>query len=222
MWNRLALLLLIALNITGCASTVRTNVTVFQRLPSVVSTQQDPSLKTYTFKKTSEQAKSLEYEEYERLIMAELGPLGLSPAAEDKRADISVEFSTKTSETVNTYIDYQPPGPWGRYGHYSYGYAGRGYLGGRFYSGPWFPVERKIKLNRHELKVQLFDNTAANAGTREKPIWEGTVFTDTNILTLPQTMPYLAQALFKNYPGVNGQSVVIDLPAKELPINTVK
>ena len=207
-WIKRLLISLTVCMISACASSVRTEVTTYQRLPSdspLLSNLQ--TLKTYSIKRSPEQLRSLEYDQVELLLLEELGPLGLSQAPKGVAPNIMIEFDTKTSESTRIYIEpaYDPYFGYSRFG-YARGYRGA-FLGPPVYPYAGFPVERKIKVSVHELTVKFF-----NRDDPVKPIWEGKAKTDSEQLNLNQSMPYLMRGLFKNYPGENGKTVQVDIP----------
>jgi hypothetical protein len=94
--KRLTLPLLAALLVllSGCASTVRTNVTVFSDWPAALPDQ------TYVFERTEVQDKDLEYLNYENLVRNEVRRLGLTEAETGKSPTLKIILSYNVNETT--------------------------------------------------------------------------------------------------------------------------
>lgn len=124
-----SLLYLLALGLganllTGCASTIRSDVIAFHEWPAELPDR------SFTFARTPEQAASLEYRTYEDQVRNELSRLGFIPDADHKGAALTVAlaYGVRMVQVVVTEPAYDPfwygpgfyPG-WGwRRGRYPY------------------------------------------------------------------------------------------------------
>ena len=208
-----ALLLLLS----GCASTIRSEVTAFHHWPQTAGD------KTFTFVRTPEQAQSLEYQTYERLVREQLQKQGLREAEEGEVAPLKVEFSAGISgrdvRVVETVLvdswygtPWYGPGFYHPYYHPYWGYPGYGYP---FYGPGWSGVpvareqERRYTVFHRELKLKITDATS------QQPVYEVTVRSDGKEGNLASLMPYLVESAFKDFPGQSGVPRVVELKMKK-------
>ena len=190
--------------LVGCAHNVRSNVTVYQRMDGLASKEVP---RTYAFVKNPEQAKSLEWAQYEDLIAQEMGPLGFSAAKPTEKPRFNVEFHVRSSDQKYSVTDYTDPNFGVGVSRGYYGYGGR-YGYDPFFSTP-IPVQRNVEYVRHELKVSIFDSEVKDS----KAIWEGKALTDSvRGESLSEAMPYLVRSLFSGFPGENGKTKTVTLP----------
>jgi len=191
--------------LSGCAQNVRSNVTIYQRMEGLAPTKEAP--RTYAIVKSPEQAKSLEWAQYEDLITQEMGPLGFSVAKATDKPRFNVEFHVRSSDQKYNVTDYAYPTFGVGVSRGYYGYNGR-YGYDPFFSTP-IPVQRSVEFIRHELKVSIFDTEVKDG----KAIWEGKALTDSSRgESLTQAMPYLVRSLFSGFPGENGKTKTVTLP----------
>jgi Domain of unknown function (DUF4136) len=207
LWSLVVLSVLLA----GCATTLRTDVTSFQRWPA------NAAASTYSFKRTGQQAGSLEHQAYEELVRAQLRQVGLQEAAAGATArfavildyDVSTKTVTSTEPVWDSFSTWNDPlfypgwgyrsGFWSPYA-YPYGYP-YGYPYAHPYSfGPgiigYTTVSREVSVRRLRLEIaegatKVFEATATSSGSNP---------------TLSVTMPYLIRSVFEGFPGNNGQT----------------
>ena len=211
----LFLLLALLLLLTGCASTIRSEVTAFHQWPSTLSD------KSFDFERTAAQAQSLEYRSYEAQVGNALMGLGLhapqagAPAALRVKLDASISGrDVRIVETVLVDPWYGTPwygpgtfGP-GTFGPYWGGWPGAGYP---FYSPMWpsMPVareqERRYTVFHRELKIKIM------AAADGQPLYDVTVRSDGKEANLAKVMPYLVQSAFADFPGKSGVPRVVEL-----------
>lgn len=209
------LLLALPLLLSGCASTIRSEVTAFHQWPSALPE------KTFVFERSDAQAQSLEYRSYEALVRDALSKAGLQEAAGSEKAALHVKFSATISgrdvrivETV--LVDPWYGTPW--YGPNAFGpfgpYWGGRYAGHPLYAPMWpsMPVareqERRYTVFHRELKIKI---TSALDG---QPLYDVTVLSDGKEGNLAKVMPYLVQSAFADFPGKSGVPRVVELKMK--------
>lgn len=207
------LLAALTLLLSGCASTIRSDVTTFHHWPPASGGN------TFSFARTPEQAHSLEYEAYEKLIRAQLEKHGLREAGAEEVAPLRVEFNAsiqgrdvRVIETV--LVDSWYGTPWYGPGFYRpyWGYPG---LYHPFYGPGWggMPVareqERRYTVFHRELKLKMTDTVS------QQPVYEVTVRSDGKEGNLARLMPYLVESAFKDFPGQSGVPRVVELKMKE-------
>jgi hypothetical protein len=207
------LLATLAVLLSGCASTIRSEVTVFHQWPPASESR------TFMFSATPEQAQSLEYQAYERLIRAQLEKHGLRADEANAAAALKVEFSASVTgrdvriiETVLVDSWYGTPwyGPgfynpyWG-YPGFAYPYHGLGWGG--------IPVareqERRYTVFHRQLKLKITDTQT------QQPVYEVTVRSDGKEGNLAKVLPYLVESAFKEFPGQSGVPRVVELKMKD-------
>ncbi len=208
-----SLLAVLILLLSGCASIIRSDVTVFHHWPPASEG------KLFGFSRTPEQAQSLEYEAYERLVKSQLEKYGLREAGPGEVAPLTVEFNAhitgrdvRVVETV--LVDSWYGTPWYGPGFYSpyWGYPGFGYP---FYGPGWggMPVareqERRYTVFHRELKLKITDAPG------QQPVYEVTVRSDGKEGNLARLMPYLVESAFKDFPGQSGVPRVVELKMKD-------
>ncbi|MCE3263869.1 MAG: hypothetical protein K0R43_2948 [Pseudoduganella sp.] len=209
----LAILLAAAtLLLSGCTTTLRSNVTVFHEWPA------DLQEKSYTFDTPPPGEDTLEYRSYQNLVSAELARLGFTQAASAKDAKLRVgmQFST-VDRPVKVLTATDPwmfsPGPWGypRWGYYPYRYRyyGRFY---RPYYDPWYwgPMEfRETIQHNYERHLRVTINSLSG-----KKLFDVTVQNTSRRQSTPQVMPFLVQSAFTGFPGESGKAKRVEIEIK--------
>jgi hypothetical protein len=187
-------LLATALALAGCATTPGTEVTRFhlgQPIPSD-SIQLAPAVDL--------DAKGLEFRSYAAVVARDLDAVGLHPAENDGRsAYVGV---LKVEQTSRAGAPRQSP--------FSIGIGGgTGGFGGGFGGGVTLPVGKArtsvVSVNMLSLQIRRrSDNTM---------IWEGRsvqeIAADAPASALPAALPALSRALLSDFPGANGQTVIV-------------
>ncbi|MCD0505342.1 DUF4136 domain-containing protein [Bordetella petrii] len=184
--------------LSGCGTpTVQARVTSFQQWPA------DVVGATYRFADaTPGQAGNLEYQAYQDVVRASIGPTGLVEAQGGKPARFLVKFNYGTEQTqVMVRRSYDP------YFYGGYGFYGpRWWGGGMGYWGPeWVDVPTVAYRNR--LNVEIHDSTRNGA-----EVYRSTAYIVTGRQDLVRTMPYLARAIFDGFPGNNGSEREVEYP----------
>ncbi|MDB5770413.1 MAG: hypothetical protein JWM42_787 [Burkholderia sp.] len=199
-WQFAFLSVVVAL-LSGCASTIKNQVTTFHEWPNYV---QD---KTYVFERTREQDNDLEYRNYENLVRGELRRLGFEEASNLRPARLkaSLGYSIRARDVRVSYPVVMDP--------YLYGPSWRGYYG-PFYDPFWFgpPI-----VERREESYQLFTRqlrfTLANMSDGKK-VYDSTVVSEGTNGALAKVMPYMVRAAFEDFPGRSGVPRVVELKMK--------
>jgi len=182
--------------LVGCASTISARVTSFQQWPA------DASGQSYRIVPATSQVNNLEFDSIADTIRTNIGPTGLVEAASGSspRFDVHISYDNPVTQTwVQRYNDAYLNDGWGfgpAFGGYYGGYRG---WGGGIYMSPSVsnvPVE----VYKNTLTVTIKDNR--NNGAEVYRSSAVNVSSGENLL---QVMPYLAQAVFDNFPGNNGQ-----------------
>ena len=196
--------------LSGCASTVRSEVSAINKLP--------PDLKDKSFHvgRYKEQEGNLEFEHYAALVSTELIAKGLRPA-EPGTADLMVflryAFEQRT-EMVPTPI-------WG-----PTGFVGGGTTvvanGRTIFVPPYTPIYGVAAMgyspavvNRRYFGLDIVDKTS----TQEKPskLYEANVSSEGYSGTLMQVMPTMIRALFTQWPGPPIRTETVSLPLPPRP-----
>ncbi|CAG2127736.1 DUF4136 domain-containing protein [Cupriavidus plantarum] len=203
--NRLGLALLAALWLSGCASTITTEVTAF-RQPE----WQNDAPRTYAFENTAQQAAQqevqLERTTYEQWLAAALSGVGFEQLPAGKaRYLVSMDYDAvpgmvRVAETVYADPWYGPWGPyWGPYGGYGGWYRPYGPWG--WGPGYWPPqtVVRDVPVTFASLRVFFKD---AKSGKR---VYQVTARNTTEGGSLAGVMPYMIRSAFADFPGESGR-----------------
>ena len=171
---------------------------------------------TVAFRRTPEQAASLEYRSYEQRLRERLVALGFAEA-EPGRARYEAALEVRATPEPRVTAEWWAP------------YGGFGYPGA-FGPGPWFgprpyfpygrwdpfwampptPVVRDLTVWRHEVRVDLYDVRAgAPADTK---VHEARAVAVATTESLPRLVPGLIDAALAEFPGESGASRPVDVP----------
>ena len=191
--------------LTGCATTIRSDVTAFNDWPA------DLQDKTYAFEAPQGADDTLEYRSYQVLVSNELAKLGFRQAAEGQQPKLLVGMKYVTIDHPIRVLQADDPfmNPyWGPgYGRYGWGYsrwAYRPFFYDPFRFGP-VRVEERV---RHQYQRQL--RITINTTTGRK-LYDVTVQNTSGVQATPHVMPALVQSAFTGFPGQSGVPRRVDL-----------
>jgi hypothetical protein len=194
----------LSLLLSGCATTIRSDVTTFHQWPAQIAD------KSYAFEATPPQDDTLELQNYENLVRNQLARLGFHEAPQAPALKVAVRVTTTDVPTQVVYPAYAPfPLYSARFG---YGFHRR-YWGGGWYSpfydpfwgpGPRYDVEEEHRYHR-QLQV------AISSATDGKRLFDATVRNVSKTMSTPMMMPALVQSAFEGFPGPNGGARVVEL-----------
>lgn len=194
-----------AMLLTGCATTVRSDVTTFHQWPAQIAD------KSYVFEAPPAQDNTLEYQSYQNLVRSELARLGFSEATGARPAlAVSMRFTTtdvpvRVVEPVSPFF-HPAWGPgWGPGWGPRYGYRGlrRPYWGGwysPFHDPFWGPAYQVSIEHQYRRELQVGIKSAADA----KRLFDVTVHNTSRQLSTPAIMPALVKSAFEGFPGPSG------------------
>jgi hypothetical protein len=198
--------ILFALSIvSGCASSLSAQVTRYQDWPA------DAAGEHYRILPSETQRGTLPFSTYSDMVRAAIGPTGLVEAQGTvaPRFDITLDYgSTVERRWARRSVDP----------YYGAGYgAGFGYyqpFGGGFYPwGGWmaqpYYEDVPVDVYKNELTVIIRDRAKKGA-----EVYRATAVSMSQSDRLASVMPYLARAVFDQFPGRNGQVIEVkyDLP----------
>lgn len=208
--KRIALFLIATFSLSGCMTSVNSNVTRFHD-PNLLETN-----KTFAILPLDTQQGSLEFKQYAGQVSEKLKAYGYQETSQ-KKADYTVFFNygidngttvissypiygstgggtTYHSGSVNTYGSYG-----GSYGTYS----------GTSYTAPTFGVVGSGTESHTEytrvLNLDILDNKKSNKSTVVK-VFEGKVKSTGSSASFSTVSQCLIDSLFKDFPGENGKS----------------
>jgi hypothetical protein len=201
------LALVAALLLSGCASTVRSEISAINKLP--------PDLKDKRFEvaRYKGQEGNLEFDHYAELVSAELVAKGLRRASAGS-ADLLV-FLRYTYEQRTEFVPTPLWGPTGFAGGTTVIVNGRAVFVPT-YSTPVYGVTgmgyAPATVNRRSFGLDIVDKSS----TQEMPnkLYEANVFSEGYSGTLMQVMPVMIRALFTDWPGPPVRSDIVSLPAQ--------
>lgn len=199
LWGRLlALLALLAVVLlqSGCASTLRSDVTRFQRWPA------DAEGATFDFRTDPKHADDLEYQSYQQRLSDEMQKQGLqlAPQGQQPRFWLSFDYDTQNQRLRVQEPIYDDRPIWVT----PVWVPGRGWRGGYWASDPFGPriigshtVEHEVRSLR--LRVHIEDG--------QRRVFEATAQTRADAQgSTSQLMSYLIRAVFADFPGQDGQT----------------
>lgn len=204
-----------SLLLSGCATTIRSDVTTFQAWPTSLPE------KTYVFDSAREPDDTLELRTYQAMVGNELAKLGFTPAADASSAKLKVGVFVSVIDRPTRVFEATDPFWMSGSPYFGRGYFGRGYYrpywGSRFgafgpYYDPWFhgPMEMRETI-RHNYERQL--RVAINSTAGQK-LYDVTVQNTSRNKSTPGIMPALVQSAFTGFPAQNGQVRQVELELK--------
>lgn len=179
----------------GCASTLTAKVTRFNQWPA------DASGATYRFV-SARPDRALEEGVYQSQVGAELQRIGLHPAAAGQAARFDVRLMADMTDRERLHVEpvyrnewtYIPPyrDAQGRLlgGYWVPDPFGPRYLGDRRYTQTVHISRLSVDIMESNSRRTVFEATAQNEGADDD---------------LVEVVPYLVRAMFKDFPGSNGQ-----------------
>lgn len=202
----------LTLLLTGCATTISSNVTSFHQWPA------DLPNKTYVIEAPPQQDDTLELRSYHNLVRMQLARLGFQEAVSGSPAlKVSMRFTTTDVpvRVIEPMFMHHYPSARFMFGPRYHGafFGGRRYFGGGFYSpfyDPfWYDMPAYTESVRHYYKreVQVAIKSAADG----RRLFDVTVHNTTRELSTPAVMPFLVQSAFTGFPGPSGVARRIDL-----------
>lgn len=211
MKNTLRLALLSsAVLLAGCASTIRSDVTVFHEWPAEL---QD---KSFVFEQDKSLDDALEYQSYQHLLRTELQRLGFTDAASPKAAALRVGFDYQVSVRDVREIEPVLVDPYWYGGGF---YAPRFYRHGGFYDPFYDPFwygppivayqQSDYRLYQRQLHVDI---KRARDG---KKLYAVTVHSEGRNPSLAAVMPYMVRSAFVDFPAKSGVARQVKLPLKD-------
>lgn len=201
--------------LSGCATTITSQVTTFQDWSSLSVAQSQN--KSYRLELSDAQKDDLEFKQYSDVLQQHMSELGIKEVTDPStNVDLIVKLGYGTALSG---IQFSYPYPYGPYFydpiwrlHYSRFYYRSpffypyGYGFGRF-GDPYFAdgfQGRRYYL--HQLAVTMIDQ---KTGKKVFDVRASTEQLDPEILN---HIPYLMASAFQNFPGENGKTIKVELP----------
>jgi hypothetical protein len=222
-----ALLGISAIALAGCATGLPTQVTRYQALPA-------PAGQTFYVVPQSG-APTLEFNQFASLVARQLEAQGYRPAGSQQAANMVVRLSYGVDQGQRVYTEdpfarspYYDPFFRGSYDPFFGGYYGRPYYSrfgyyGRYrspfyygwddpfwYSSPGFGG----RIDTYVVYKSGLDMTITRKADNQ-PLFEGHVKARSQTDELGVLVPNLIEAMFTGFPGRNGETVKITVPAKK-------
>lgn len=198
----------LTLLLTGCATTIRSDVTTFHQWPL------DLQDKSYVFEAPPAQDDTLELRSYQNLVRGELTRLGFhdAGAAGTPALKVSMRFTTTDVPVpVVRAVDpfFYSPARFGFYRPYRRGYWGGGGWYSPFYDPFWggMPMYEQYTDHKYRREVQV----AIKSATDDRRLFDVTVHNLSGEMSTPAVMPALVQSAFEGFPGPNGVARRIEL-----------
>jgi hypothetical protein len=202
-----------SLLLSGCATTIRSDVTTFQAWPASLPE------KSYVFDQPRSADDTLELRTYQAMVGQELAKLGFTPAADGNSAKLKVGVFVSTIDRPVRVLEAYDPFWTGPYLTSRY-YYGRGFYrpyysrwGGYspFYDPFFYGPSTLHETIRHSYERQL--RVAINSTSGQK-LYDVTVQNTSRKQSTPQIMPALVQSAFTGFPAQNGQVRQVELELK--------
>jgi hypothetical protein len=192
-------LLLVALAIAGCTSTVKSDVTRFHRneLPqgeTIRVVAKDPARQG-----------DIEFEHYAQMVRDKLREIGYTPVTGDQQAALTAQLDYSVSDK-DTLVRSRPADfvvyhfAWGHY-HDPY------YFG---FHHDWERETYTYTVYHRDLSLAILEN-----GSEGRHRFEGRVHSVGREQEIAKVMPYLVTALFKNFPGESGVTKVVEIERED-------
>lgn len=183
--------------LAGCASSISARVSSYQQWPG------DATGASYRIVATPQQQGSLEFQSFADMVRAAMGPTGLVEAAagQAERFDVMLDYGNPVDRRwVQRYQDPYMDG-WGFSPFFGGVYGGRGGWGwgSGIYMGPSV-VNVPVDVYKNTLTITIKDKKNSNM-----EVYRSSAVSLSEADNLAAVMPYLAQAVFDQFPGNNGQ-----------------
>lgn len=183
--KRSAASLLLVLLLCGCTRTISATVTRFNTLAGA------PADRTFAIAPQGAQVGNLEFQHVADLVAAALQRYGFRP----------VPYDAKPASDLVVLLQYGPAGARTQIIDYGPGW----------YPGWGFPPYDIYTLYSQYLEVDIADGPAWRRGER-RMVFQGRAFAETGVREFNVVVPYLVEALFNNFPGINGETVRVTVP----------
>jgi hypothetical protein len=193
--------------LTGCATTIRSDVTTFHQWPAQM---QD---KSYAFEVPRPHEDTLEMRSYQELVRGQLAKLGFHDSGAARPALlVSMHFTTtdlpvRVVEPAYDPFFYSP--------RYAYFGRHRRVWGGGFYSpfyDPFWGVPYETStVHRYQRELRVAIRSAGDG----KRLFDVTVQNLSGEMSTPRVMPALVQSAFDGFPGPNGVARRVVLEEKK-------
>lgn len=204
--NPLAWLLALAMLLTGCASTLKSEVVVFHEWP-----QQLPD-KSFAIDETPGRD-DLQYRFYADLVRAKLRQLGFTDEGATAKLKVFLHYSSSVRDVQEIYpVRADPfwPDPLLLHRHWP-GHAYASPYHDPFFIPQWAGLpyveyrESRYLQYTHQLKINM---VRVRDG---KLLYDVTVDTRSRTAPLATAMPYLVQSAFSDFPGKSGVARQVEL-----------
>lgn len=201
----------LGLLLSGCASTIRSDVTTFHQWPA------DLPDKSYVFEAPAAQDDTLELRSYQNVVRGELGRLGFREAGASAAPALKVAMRFTTTDVPVRVIE--PFYPY--YSSMRFAYASpfyRPHWGGRRHGGGFYspfydpfvygmPMYAESVEHYYKREVQVAIKSAADG----RRLFDVTVHNTSREPSSPVIMPVLVQSAFVGFPGVSGAARRVEL-----------
>ena len=181
--------------VVGCASPITAKVTNFNAWPA------DAAGATFSYAATSQHRGELEQATYEGYVGEELVKRGLRQAPAGQAGRLLVEVFITEAERKKTVMEpvydnaLTVVQPWGSMSS------------AQFMSGPRYVGDRAVEktLQIDSLRVRILDTQGTAPGAKPRTVFSSTAVYEGQDEDLPHVMPFLARALFQDFPGRSGR-----------------
>jgi hypothetical protein len=190
--------LLATLGLTGCATPLVSDVTVFNTWPA------DARGATFAFARTTAQRDSLEHNAYEEQAAAELQRHGLVRATDHQSARFIVSMDYANQGRVERVVEpvfVDPPMIRPSYFDPRFGWVSPGFSP---FWGPRYVGNREFNRNVFSRRLRL-DISETRPGGLVR-VYEATAFSEGSTRELSTVMPGLIRSLFNEFPQANGST----------------
>ncbi len=203
----------LTLLLTGCATTIRSDVTTFHQWPA------DLPDKSYVFEAPPAQDDTLELRSYHNVVRGELARLGFREASAGAAPALTVSMRFSATDipvrVIQDISPYYSASMRMSFGHpfYRSRYYGRRFGGGMFYSpfyDPfWYGMPILVETVQHHYKREL--QLAIKSASDGKRLFDVTVHNTSRDPRSPVIVPALVHSAFVGFPGVSGVARRVEL-----------
>jgi Domain of unknown function (DUF4136) len=206
------------LGLSACAEQLNTTVSRYQAMPA-------PQGQTFYVVPAGGMANNggLEFQRYAGIVAQQLQARGFQPATSAQSANMIVQFGYGVDRGQVRYVE--DPFYYNRFGYGAFGspfyspfYRSRFGWGGRFgYAWGWDdPFWYGSGVDSYVEYHSQIDLHIRAAGTNA-PLFDGRAQARSATNRLDKVIPSLVDAIFTGFPGRNGETVKITIPARQVP-----
>ena len=192
-------LLLVQSLVSGCATQLRHDVTVYHDWPGGLVER------TFRLARKPTQQDSLKHATYEQIVREELLAAGFT---ESDSPALEIGFTYTLGNKTVRYVETGPP--FGSYFSFSHGFRHGGFAFSTplYWGWPYYATEHEVERYQRDLALEIRDLRVDPS----RRIYEATASSTGNQPAMVAALPLLMKAVLADFPGRSGVARQVNLP----------